>query len=443
MMAQLIIGYVSGVLLGRHGYTVPPWLTVVSIVVGMVFLRRQPRAWPHWAVACGLVWGAAHSGLTSAPRPLKGVVSAVNAADFARGTILVKASGRVYEAIGPDAIGRSVQLMHGKYPSIFSSRLRAKAIGPPDDADGATFFAAAGRALSLRWKRAASLQPSPVAALLRSIAVGDGSLLPSQVHDDFKATGIYHLLVVSGQHVTMIGLFAAGVLALPFRFCYALRLLSPRQWRHADGGLGVASVAIAVLYAFATGMNAATQRSVVMFAAWQLLRLFCGELPPMRRLCLCLIAQIAIFPIGLLSEASLMSWTAYLLVGAASSKDPLRSVLWLQTKLCIIAAAAFGQLALFGIAINLLLVPVFTVAMLAAAMIIVAPDFWGARVGGGFLLAFQQTVSVLADVSRRYGYYSLMDSTGGLIVRGCLLMASGWIVLNTLRRLTIRPYVDG
>lgn len=439
MLGPFITTYVLGVLVGRHGVTVAPLWPLAPLVL-LLFANARVRCVA--ALLCGFLWGASHAGRTHGPNAA-GRILRVNVADGARGSVLVDAGGRVFEASGPDLPGQTVRLTQAVHATVLSSSLRAISQGGPGAAAASSMLSRVGRFLAERWKRSAASQAPPVAALLKSITVGDGSGLDASVHEDFKATGLYHLLVVSGQHVTMLGLCAATLLAVPFRVAYALRVLSARHWRHVDGGLGIAGIGVAVVYAFATGLNAATQRAVVMFAAWQLLRLFFGEVPPLRRLGLCLGAQILLFPIGLLSEAALMSWSAYLLVGAAEREDPLKAALWMQTKLSIIAAAAFGQLAVAGIVLNLILVPVFTVAMLAAAALVAVPDIPGGAVLSGFLLAFQQAVAILAGFSRQYGYVTLSGTPFLVALRGAFFVASAIFVLNTLHRLTIRRYVDG
>lgn len=99
--------------------------------------------------------------------------------------------------------------------------------------------------------------PPAEAALLRGMVIGEDDAVPDPVEEDFRRSGLAHILAVSGQNVMLLGalVFALGmVLGLPLR---------TRLW--------VAAAAIA-LYVPLTGAGPSIQRAGVMglagLAAW-------------------------------------------------------------------------------------------------------------------------------------------------------------------------------
>ena len=98
----------------------------------------------------------------------------------------------------------------------------------------------------------------PEAALLMGLLIGDRSGISETLQNDFRRTGLVHILSISGYHVVML----AGMLTL---FLRALRL--PRQFSQ------ILSIVLMVIYAPVTGGSAAVWRAVLMFCVIE-----CGKL---------------------------------------------------------------------------------------------------------------------------------------------------------------------
>ena len=93
--------------------------------------------------------------------------------------------------------------------------------------------------------------PSPAAELLTGILFGQRSRLPEEVQENFRSSGVGHLLAVSGLHV---GLVAALILGL---------------WRRLGlrGKLPLLTAIILIFgYAYLTGMRPSALRAAVMLA---------------------------------------------------------------------------------------------------------------------------------------------------------------------------------
>lgn len=97
------------------------------------------------------------------------------------------------------------------------------------------------------------------AALFAAMIVGDDSLLLRHVREEFQATGVYHLLVVSGMNVGLLALIV---------FWLARRLRAP-EW-----AASVITITLSLFYAFVAGMGVPILRAVLMLSLYLIARLF-------------------------------------------------------------------------------------------------------------------------------------------------------------------------
>ena len=107
--------------------------------------------------------------------------------------------------------------------------------------------------------------PEPAAALLRGFVLGQDDRIDSETADEFKRSGLAHLLAVSGQNVVLLAVLAAAVLALL--------------------GVGIRARLVCVLaliavYVCVTGAGPSIQRAGAMGAAAVVAAL--AERPPSR-----------------------------------------------------------------------------------------------------------------------------------------------------------------
>ena len=93
-----------------------------------------------------------------------------------------------------------------------------------------------------------SVLPHEEAGIVRSVVLGDRSGLEETTQELYKAAGIYHLLCVSGLHVSILSLLIYRLLGL---------ILEKRR-------AGVINLALLILYCIFTGSGIATVRAVIM-----------------------------------------------------------------------------------------------------------------------------------------------------------------------------------
>jgi len=111
-----------------------------------------------------------------------------------------------------------------------------------------------------------------VGGILAALVTGDQAAIDRSDWDVFRATGVSHLMSISGVHLTMLAWLAAAVVSALWR----RSALWGRSWAllwPAPSVGAVAGVLVAALYALFSGWGVPAQRTVWMLAVVALLRL--------------------------------------------------------------------------------------------------------------------------------------------------------------------------
>lgn len=215
----------------------------------------------------------------------------------------------------------------------------------------------------------------PWAGLLAAITLGDQQSIPPEQWRLFQQTGIVHLAVVSGLHVTMVAGFAGLLVAgLWRRTRLALRL--PAQ----KAGM-VAGLASAWAYALLSGLGIPVQRSVLMLSVAALC-LWRDRSPSSARvLALALAAVVVVDPWAVLAPGFWLSFLAVavllLLARAAGRRREPPAVTAVKAQLAINLAMVpallvfFQQFSLIAPLVNLVAVPVVSLVVLPLCLLYV------------------------------------------------------------------------
>ncbi len=91
--------------------------------------------------------------------------------------------------------------------------------------------------------------PQKESGIMKAMIIGDKSGLDEDTKDLFKQAGIYHILAVSGLHVSLLAVFLDGILS---------RFLNNRR-------AGIVLMLFLVFYCILTGCGVATVRAVIMY----------------------------------------------------------------------------------------------------------------------------------------------------------------------------------
>lgn len=211
------------------------------------------------------------------------------------------------------------------------------------------------------------------AAVLQGLAVGVRGNVPEALWDAFAATGIAHLMAISGLHVTGCALFALLLLRLALR----------RSRRAPRSDRVVVEMAVIVFvtagYALLAGASLPTLRTLVMVVIVAMQRVLRRSTPVHRTLALAALVLVASDPLAVVSAGFWLSFVAtaalLALVDDRSSGRPghvvtfLRAqgtILWLLTP---VMAIAFGRLSLIAPLANAIAIPVFSFLLLPAILL--------------------------------------------------------------------------
>ncbi len=222
------------------------------------------------------------------------------------------------------------------------------------------------------------------AGLLAALVVGDQNAIDRADWDIFRATGVAHLMSISGLHITMFAWAAALAVGWLWRRSSRLCMAWPAQHAALVGG-----VLLAAGYALFSGWGVPSQRTVWMLATVGLLRLAGRQWPwPMVWLLACAVV-VSIDPWALMQAGF---WLSFVAVGVLFATDSgaahargirawgrfaslLREQGIVTLALAPLTLLLFGQVSVVGIFANLIAIPWVTLVVtpLALAGTVVAP----------------------------------------------------------------------
>lgn len=246
-----------------------------------------------------------------------------------------------------------------------------------------------------------------VAPLLSALAVGDQRALADSHWQVLRATGVGHLIAISGFHVGMLALVGAAAARGLWRRRPALALRWPGAVLEAPFAL-----AAATLYTALAGFGLATVRTLLMLVVLALAHLLRRQLSVPQALSLALAAIFLVDPLALLSPGFWLSFAGVaLLVYAARS--PRRQAWWrelapaqvaMSIGLLPLTVGFFAQSSLVGPLANLVAVPwisfvVVPLTVVGALLVMPLPVIGGAvlQAAAWLLLPLWQGLDWLAQ----------------------------------------------
>ncbi len=242
------------------------------------------------------------------------------------------------------------------------------------------------------------------AGVLAGLAVGDQQAIAQADWDVFRATGVAHLMSISGLHVTIFAWLACAVVGAAWRRSARLCL-----WWPAPHAALVGGVLLAALYAAFSGGGIPAQRTVWMLAVVSLLRLAGLRWPwpctwGLAAACIALLDPWALLQPGF--------WLSFVAVGILFATDNgpqlvrpasvlarLRSLVREQAFITVALAPLtlwlFGQASLVGLLANLVAIPWVTLVVTPLAMAgALWPPLWQAGAGSvGVLMSVLQPLA--------------------------------------------------
>ena len=296
-----------------------------------------------------------------------------------------------------------------------------------------------------------------LAGVLAALVVGDQNAIERADWDVFRATGVAHLMSISGLHITMFAWLASLLLAslwrrsagLTPRLCLAL----PASSAGALGGL-----MLAALYALFSGWGVPAQRTIWMLATVVLLRQSGRQWPWLQTWLLAMAVVVALDPWALMQAGFWLSFVAVGVLfatdsGAANARQisvkgqfcsknrsswlarPVAALLrsareqWVVTlALTPLSLLLFNQVSLVGLLANAVAIPWVTLLVTPLAMlgVLYAPIWDAAAWATGLLALFLQGLAAWPLASVSVAAAPLWCAAAGVLGGGLIALRLPW-----------------
>ena len=224
------------------------------------------------------------------------------------------------------------------------------------------------------------------AGILAALVTGDQNVIERADWDVFRATGVAHLMSISGLHITMFAWLASGLIGRLWRRTarWGWRCC---LWLPASTAALIGGVASAGLYALFSGWGVPAQRTILMLSTFGLLRIL-GVQWPWWLTWLLAAALVLTFDPWALMQAGF--WLSFVAVGVLFAADPgggeeqgkgfrafilktFREQGVVTVALTPLSLLIFGQASVVGLPANLIAIPWVTVVITPLAL---AGVFW-------------------------------------------------------------------
>ncbi|WP_231734447.1 DNA internalization-related competence protein ComEC/Rec2 [Noviluteimonas gilva] len=212
---------------------------------------------------------------------------------------------------------------------------------------------------------------APISRFIRALALGDTRGLSDDDWATLRATGLTHLIAISGFHVGLVAGFFALAVSLVWRFVPALAHRVPRPI-----AMALAAVAGAVLYTAVAGFALPTVRTTLMIAVVAAVRCTRRAHSSFDALSLAVIAMVLVAPLSLLGAGFWLSvcgvaWLLWCLPNGDGGV--LRSFASAQAVATVgllpLTVALFGQASLAGPVANLVAIPWWSLVVVPLALL--------------------------------------------------------------------------
>ena len=273
------------------------------------------------------------------------------------------------------------------------------------------------------------------AGLIAALVVGDQNAIDRADWDVFRATGVAHLMSISGVHITMFAWGAAWLVGWLWRRSSRVCLAYP-----APGAALVGGIVLASAYAVFSGWGVPSQRTIWMLCSVGLLRLSGRSWPWPQVWLLALGLIVAVDPWALLQAGFWLSFVAVGVLFATDSgeRDAARRGIQSRTRsffreqwvvtlaLTPLSLLLFNQVSVIGLLANALAIPWVTLVLTPLCMLgVLWSPLWDAAAWAVLAMsALLQALAALPFASVTVAAVPLWAAAVG--VAGGTLLAMPW-----------------
>ena len=269
------------------------------------------------------------------------------------------------------------------------------------------------------------LENNPLRGMIIALTLGEGQDISQSHWQLFRNTGITHLVVISGSHISLIALLIFSIVSKIWRYTGRLAL-----WLPAPQVAAVVSLFAALGYALLAGFAIPTQRAAIMVTIVIVNKLLARQVPTSDLIATALFFVLLYDPLAILSTGFWLSFLAVTAIAWAlhGRNSPHRPLLklnrdFLATQYAVSAVLFpvlllyYGTFPLNSFIANLVAIPWFS--------IVIVP----------LVLAGAGLTAILPDVSS----YCFEFTT--IILHGCLHFLDWLTQFNWLAKTTAPPTV--
>lgn len=450
-LLSLMVAFFTGVLCGPL-VEVPSWLFCaarisVPVCLGFVCLwfyrsaRGSNTIYVSWI--CALIWGLVHnppSLMTSRQNFAEVILS--SGCGLVDDDLIVRLGDHVYRARGRASRGDAVRIQskRGMIISVIPAGGEIQEAPP--------FFCRYGFVLRSAIERRIEKLPGAVRPWMRGFILGDQSAVDGKTWESFRSLGLLHMLVLSGSHVSIIGVFIVFFLRFPWWIFYVLGRLDVLTWIKVSTISNLCSAVLLLSYCVAAGLTQSLQRAFFCFIVAAIFPIFGIFRKKLSRVLTALCLQAFICPVNFLSVGLIMSWTGVLVLIAFTESNYLKPV-WrmilesflIQSVFFLVSLIFFGQIGVLALPANLifhavfsLILPFDVIALLLPAGVI---DRWLVMLNAGclsmidWLWKFQKNLPVDEIFAPRLATFAKSDGRMAII-----LIVVGLCIVSWIREVT-------
>lgn len=251
--------------------------------------------------------------------------------------------------------------------------------------------------------------PAEESGIMATIAMGDKESLEPEAKDLFRMAGLSHILVISGLHISVVGMALYGLL---------------RKMKLGFAIAGGVSFGMVTLYAIMCGMGNATLRAVIMYGVMLLGEVLGSAYDSMTALSFAALVMVWGNPLLIQNTGFWLSFAAVLGVVTIGKQisdkatcnpivQQVSTMLGVQLVLLPLLAMFYYEIPLYSVILNLLLLP-FVGVLLGVGLL-----------GGilGLFLPFLGKIVLSVCHFLIYGYECLADASlhlpGARQIIGC------------------------
>ncbi len=163
-------------------------------------------------------------------------------------------------------------------------------------------------------------QSRSLTGIIAALVMGDQAAIQASDWDLFRATGVAHLMSISGLHITLFAWVMAVVVRALWRFSASCETRLCLRWPAPQVAL-LAGALLATLYALFSGWGLPSQRTVIMLWVVCLLQLVGTRWPTFWGLGLALWVVVAFDPWAMLQPGF---WLSFVAVGVLMLNSPVQ-----------------------------------------------------------------------------------------------------------------------